>query len=129
MLDGWGIDEGSGDKTYAWSKGGQSILAVPLPTGADIRMDFEVLPFVFRRSPAQRVTIVVNGTVIDEVQLSPELQSYSVILPAKALGPSPQTVEFRYAYARAPRDVVKGSPDERELAVAWFRLDFAPVNP
>jgi hypothetical protein len=129
MRTGWQRDEGSDGKTFAWSTGDRSVLAVPLPTGGDVRMDFEALPFVYPSSPPQRVTIVLNGTVVEEVQLQPGLQRYSVNLPATALRESLDTLEFRYAYAHVARQVLPNSTDERELAVAWFSIDFARLNP
>jgi hypothetical protein len=126
MRTGWERDEGSDGETFAWSNGDRSVLTVPLPAGGDIRMDFDALPFVFPRSPPQRVTIVLNGTVLEEVQLQPGLQRYSVNLPAAALRESSDTLEFRYAYARVPREVLPNSSDVRELAVAWFSINFAP---
>lgn len=129
MRRGWYEDEAAGGETFAWSDGVQSVLTVPLPTAGDIRMDFEVLPFVFRRSPQQRVTIVLNGTVIEELELRPGLQRYSVILPAAALRESLDTLEFRYAYARAPQEVLRNSLDVRLLAVAWYSIEFAVLNP
>ncbi len=129
MRSGWDRDEAAGGETLVWSDGVRSVLTVPLPTGGDIRMDFEALPFVFRRSPRQRVTIVLNGTVIEELELRPRLQRYSVILPAEALRESLDILEFRYAYARAPQEVLRNSLDVRRLAVAWYSIDFAALNP
>ena len=107
----------------------RSVLTVPLPTGTDIRMAFEVSPFVFRRSPRQRVLIVLNGTVIEEVWLRRGLERYSVILPAEGLVDATDVLEFRYAYAREPRDVMPNAQDERALAVAWYSIDFMAQNP
>lgn len=129
MQSGWHENEAAGGASYAWSDGMQSVLTLPLPTGGDIRMDFEVLPFVFPGSPRQRVSIVLNGRVIKEVSLRPGLQKYSVILPGEALLDSRHTLEFRYAYARAPRDVIPNAQDLRTLAVAWYSVDFSAVNP
>ena len=123
MQAGWHRGEGEG-RTYAWSDGARSVLTVPLPRGGDIRMDFEALPFEFPRSPDQRVTIVLNGTVLEERPLRSGLQKYSVILPAAALSEPLSTLEFRYAWARKPQEV-GGSADVRTLAVAWFSIDFA----
>jgi hypothetical protein len=126
---GWYPSETAGGGTFAWSDGLRSALSVPLPAGGDIAMEFEALPFTFRRSPPQRVTVVLNGTVIDTVELTKGVRSYSVILPAAALGASPDLLEFRYAYARAPREVRWRTRDIRQLAVAWYGIDFRALAP
>lgn len=129
MRSGWDEDEEAAGASYTWSDRMRSVLTVPLPTGTDIRMDFEVLPFLFRRSPRQRVLIVLNGTVIEEVWLRRGLKRYSVILPAEALVDATDILEFRYAYARAPSDVVSGAQDIRTLAAAWYSIDFVAQHP
>ena len=129
MQAGWSRDETSGDRSYVWSEGERSVLRVLLPSRSDVRMDFEVNPFTFPNNPPQRVSILLNETMIGEVSLSPGLQKYSVTLPANVLLESPNTLEFRYAYARAPRDVVPNSADTRKLAVAWYSIDFAAQSP
>ncbi|MBI4342462.1 MAG: hypothetical protein HY599_03735 [Candidatus Omnitrophica bacterium] len=128
MHSGWQVDETAGGASYAWSDGMRSVLTIPLPTGTDIRMDFEALPFAFSRSPQQRVSVILNGTVIEEVPLRPGLQKYSVILPADVVLGAPDTLEFRYAYARAPQDVLRLSSDSRMLAVAWYSVDFFRIG-
>jgi len=129
MREGWQADEVSSGRTFTWSNGPRSVLTIPLPRAANARMDFEALPFTFQGSPPQHVTIVLNGVVVKDVPLQPGLQRYSVNLPGAALRQSLDTLEFHYAYARAPRDVIRNSVDERELAVAWYLISFAPLEP
>jgi len=129
MLSGWNEDDSSGGRSYVWSAGLQSVLRLPLPKHGDIRMDFEASPFVFPRGPEQRVAIVLNGTVIEEVPLRPGLNRYSVILPQKALLDPPNTLWFRYAYARVPQEVLPHSADTRALGVAWYSIDFSERKP
>ena len=129
MQDGWHEDEGGADgESYTWSDGVRSFLTVQFPSGGDIRMSFRALPFVFPGSPPQSVLVVLNGTVVEEIPLREGLEQYSVILPEEVLHDSPNTIEFRYAYARAPRDVLPNSSDIRVLAVAWYSIDFFPWN-
>jgi hypothetical protein len=124
---GWQEGETSGGRSFSWSEGNRSVLNIPLPTGADIRMDFQALPFTYSGSPQQHVTVVLNGAVVQDVPIADGLQQYSVTLPAAQLQRGLQTLELRYGYARAPRDV-SGSQDERVLAVAWYGIDFAPAK-
>jgi hypothetical protein len=126
-VSGWQEAETAGGRSFAWSDGDRSVLSIPLPTGADIQLDFEVLPFTFRGSPRQQVTVVLNGAVVKVVPLADGLQQHSVTLPAARLHPGLQTLELRYAYARAPRDV-SNSGDARVLAVAWFGIKLASAQ-
>jgi hypothetical protein len=126
MQSGW---QDAGARSHVWSDSLRSVLTVPLPKRGDIQMGFEASPFVFPNSPQQRVSIVLNGTVIEEVPLRPGVHRYSVILPDEALLDSQDTLEFRYAYARAPWDVLPNSPDVRVLAVAWSSIDFEELDP
>jgi hypothetical protein len=129
LQSGWGKDESSGGRSYVWSIALQSVLMIPLPRKRNIQMAFEVLPFVFPSSPPQVVSIILNGIVVQEVALRPELAKYSVVFPAKALVNGLDTLEFRYAYARSPRAVLSTSGDDRPLAVAWYSIDFAVEEP
>jgi hypothetical protein len=129
MGTGWHWDEADGGHTYVWSDRSRSTLAIPLPAHGDVRMDFEVLPFAYRGSPPQHVTLVVNDRVIADVQLRSGLRRYGVTLPAAALAEPLDTLEFRYTWARAPREVLRNSADTRVLAVAWYTITFTPVRP
>jgi hypothetical protein len=126
MSAGWSQDEAASGRTYVWSNGPQSTLTVPLPRGNDVRMDFEANPFVFAEGPQQLVAVVLNGKEVQQVPLSPGVHQYSVLLPAKELRQGPNSLEFRYAYTRAPHDVDPRSPDDRPLAVAFYSIQFTP---
>lgn len=127
MAAGWYPIEGTGRK-FAWSQDGRSVLRVPLPRGGDIRMDLEAQPFAYPASATQRVSVVLNGAVIEEFSMQPGLRRYSVILPAAALSAPMSTLEFNYAWTRTPLEVGM-SGDVRRLAVAWYGIDFAPAGP
>ena len=129
MRVGWNADETAGGQTFAWSDGDRSIVKFRLRSRGDVRVDFEVLPFVFPGSPPQGITVVLNGSVIEEVRLEPGLKKYSVVLPARALSKSVDALEFRYAYTRSPQEVFDNSPDVRKLSVAWYSIDFSPRAP
>jgi hypothetical protein len=129
MHEGWNKDESDGRMKWAWSDGLRSVLMVPLTARGDVQLDFEAFPLEFPGSPQQRITIVLNGTVIGEQPLHPGRHRYSVTLPGGALRDSTNTLEFRYAYARVPQDVLAGSPDTRLLGVAWLAMDFTERAP
>lgn len=126
-MGGWHAAERSGRRTLAWSSGPRSVLITALPSDGDIALSFEALPFEYPGSPPQRIRVSVNGTSIAEIRLRSGLEPYRIILPVSILQQSPQTLEFAYAWTRKPSDVISGATDIRELAVAWFSLQFAAV--
>ena len=125
MRNGWHQDESAEGETYVWSDGMRSVLEIPLPKGGNIQMNLEGHPFLFPDHPQQRVSIFLNGTIVEELSLRSNRHKYSVILPQEKLLHSLNTVELRYAYSRRPQDVLPNSPDDRLLAVAWYSIDFA----
>jgi hypothetical protein len=129
MWTGWDQDESGGGRTYVWSAGTESALRVLFPVPGDVRMDFEVNPFVYPGSAQQKIAVMINGQMVEEVPLQAGMHRYSVTLPGNVLRPSPNTLGFRYAYARVPQEVLRGSPDARTLAVAWYSIDFSRPDP
>ncbi|HMC55906.1 MAG TPA: hypothetical protein VKH19_12075 [Gemmatimonadaceae bacterium] len=124
LMGGFYPPESIDVRTFRWSRGRQSEIDVPLPVGSDIRMDFGVSPLDFPRSDRQRITISLNDIVIATVALQPGLHTYSATLPARLLGAAPAMLNFRYRFAATPHNVLRGSIDTRELAVAWYSIDF-----
>jgi hypothetical protein len=99
---------------------------VPVAASADYRLAFSSLPFSFPSSPAQTVTVNVNGQFrLPQVNLSSGTwQTYVLDVPAGTLKPGLNELDFEFAYARAPRDVM-ASDDARTLSAAfdWLRWD------
>src|SRR5262249_60576993 len=101
---GWYQDESWGAETARWSRGRRSVLSLPLPAGRDIRLDLDCQPFVFTGSGTQRIAVVVDDVVVEELALLPNRSSYSVVLPAARLPPGGATRPgLSYAAARPPR--------------------------
>ncbi|MDP6407874.1 MAG: hypothetical protein QGI46_00705, partial [Planctomycetota bacterium] len=125
LLHGWAQAENMGGRSFVWSLGARSALEVSLPPEGALRMTFAAAPYEFPGRPAQVVGVFVDGTEIGAVRLGKGLGTYSLDVPAAARGASPCRVELRYAYTRAPADFMEGALDRRQLAVAWFSLEFA----
>jgi hypothetical protein len=128
MRSGWYQDETSGSETYTWSEGQQSVLELPLPVGTDVRMIFDCKPYRFQNGPRQYVSVVLNGTVLQQLSLDPERRRYDLVLPKSLVRPATNTLEFRYAYAQRPKDVEAGSEDTRALGVAWYAIELTPTG-
>ncbi len=104
------------------------MLNFPLPPGRDVRTVIDDEPFLFPSSPTQRISVVLNGAVVDELVLTPARQQYSLVLPAANRREGGDVLEFPLAYARRPQEV-KAEPDTRTFAVSWFGIDFTEVAP
>ena len=61
----------------------------------------------------------MNGATIATVALAGGPAEYRVHVPASVVESGNNRVSFRYRWHRAPRDVIPGATNERELAVAW----------
>jgi len=129
MRGGWSADEAAGDTTYVWSDGPRSALQLALPGGQDVRMDFSCQPYLYPNSPTQTISIVLNGTSVQRVELRPGLQTYTVVLPGTSTRPLENTLEFIYGYVRPQDSADAAAGETRQLGVAWHSIDFAAVRP
>lgn len=134
MLRGWYPGERQGGASFAWSDGTRSVLRLPLAADRDLELSFVALPFSFRHGvlrwrSRQQVSVVVNGKLVHQVRMKEGMNRYSVVIPATDLVAGEDVIEFRYAYARMPKNVIPGSGDMRQLAVAWYAINLAPVPP
>lgn len=112
------------EEAFVWAVGERSTVHVSFDRAEPMRMTIECAPFVFQDAPEQRIWVLANGSAVREVVLAREGQSYEISLPANVLRAGPNEFEFRYAYARTPMAVVRGSYDVRPLSVRWTRIAF-----
>jgi len=121
MREGWSFDEKSSDgTTFVWSEGKKSVLEFFLSDPREIQMSFRCYPLALPGSPSQTIAVVLNGKEIDHVVLhEPGFAEYRIVLPNEAVMPGENRLEFRYTYARAPKDIIPGAADVRQLAVSW----------
>lgn len=123
---GWWPAERAGSVGMAWSHGRESTLGFFLPEAWAMTMELRLLPFSFPSAPSQRMTVAMNGRALGEIELARDMhwRTYAVSVPATAVKPGTNVVRFTYRYSAAPRDTLPGSPDTRELAVAFSRITF-----
>lgn len=128
MQSGWSMNERASENgsTFVWSTGQKSTLEFFVSQIRDIKMTFGCRPFRFPGSLVQTISLAVNGTEICQVTLEPEHKEYEIVLPRQALRIGKNHIDFRFAYAQAPKDVILGSTDVRSLAVAWDYVRLSP---
>ena len=128
LHSGWSMDEGSGDSTWVWSLGRESVLEFFLHEPRKLPVTFRCFPFQFPGSPPQRISIAVNGVDLQTVRLLDGSKPYQIILPAVALKTGKNQLQFRYAYSRAAIAVKSNSVGLRILSVGWNYLGFVAGN-
>ncbi len=113
---GWGFFETSAADSVRWAQGREAELFVQLPVGRPAQLVLRVgsLP----STPAQRLALAVNGTLVGEQPVVGWLHELTFELPVGVARPGPNALRLRFAEARAP-----GSDDPRELAVIFDRLE------
>jgi hypothetical protein len=123
---GWSGDETTPEGgTFVWGTGAESTLDFYLRRRRAVVLALRGAPLDFPGAPPQTVTVAINGVVAAVVTVSPGVHDYRVQVAARATRPGWNQCALRYAYSRAPRDVI-GSVDGRPLAVAW---DLVRVEP
>jgi MoaA/NifB/PqqE/SkfB family radical SAM enzyme len=127
MRRGWYPDEAVGSETLRWSRGAESTVEIDLPPGRDIRMELDCEPFNFPGCDEQRVSVLLNGALIEELALAPSRRTYSVVLPRERTRAWLNTLELRYAHVYRPRSVMQNTSDTRKLAMACYSIEFAEL--
>jgi hypothetical protein len=123
--EGWDREEEISGARANWSNARSARVFVPVAAPADYRLSFSALPLRFSGAPPQTATLTVNGQLqLPAVELSPGWNTYALDVPAASVKPGMNELDFEFAYARAPREVLP-SEDARTLSVAfdWLRWD------
>src|SRR5262245_39170425 len=122
LVSGWGPRARAGDGAFQWGQGEGSELRFGVGEPRDLELRLRGWPLAFDGAPPQSVEVRANGQTVATLALAPGAHDYPVQVPAAALVPGENRLALRYAWARAPRDVVPGSSERRALAVAWDSL-------
>ena len=122
LVSGWGPRARSGRVEFQWGQGERSELRLGVAEPRDLEIALRAWPLAFEAAPAQSVAVEVNGHPVGTLDLPAHPHTHRVRIPAGALVPGENRLAFRYAWARAPRDVIPGSSERRPLAVAWDSL-------
>jgi len=115
---GWEKDTADG----LWSLGEEAVLQIYL-LGTDCRLSFRCCAPPLLAENGQRLTVLVNDTMLDTVPLPKgwEEKNCEVALPAEIVRPGMNTVTFRFARQINDGEETR-SADDRPLAVFFKRL-------
>ena len=111
-----------------WSSGPSSALRFYLDRPRRLAVSAEGFALAYPEAPGQEVRVILNGAEIARFTFEPraELQTARFELPEELVRRD-NALAFHYSHPRRPVDVIEGSPDRRELAVAWKALRFEGV--
>jgi arylsulfatase A-like enzyme len=129
--NGWYYDERNRDsgETFVWSRGASSEFFFHLGWQRDLSVEITCRPFQFPGATPQTLSIELNGQPIGQsIELDPPMSRYSIELPAAAQVVGRNRLVAMYGRVDAPATVTAGSRDERELGVAWSRVQFHSVD-
>ena len=124
LTSGWSERERDPGQSFRWAVATESSLVVRLRERGWYRLQFRAEPFRYEGAPQPRVTIIVNGEAVAELELDAGWTEYQVDIPESNLGRTLTEIQFRYAYATSPLEFgISGDP--RPLAV---RFDYVRVR-
>jgi arylsulfatase A-like enzyme len=123
LVSGW--SEGGVKPEGIWAVGSNSdIFFVTTNRNKDVRMKFRCIPFLFKDSPRQSITISINGEPSgNKIYLHPKWDEYSIVLPKRLLRIGKNFICFRYGYSEKPSNVFGGN-DTRDLSVRFSWIEF-----
>jgi len=67
-------------------------------------------------APSQMLTVALNGEVIRELPLEPDLEAYEIYLPGSVVIEGWNQVRMEFRHALRPSEILEGSRDTRPLA-------------
>lgn len=133
MITGWHTQDERWEREipFVWSTGTHASVDLPLLAVRPVTLRFECRPFprdVLRRDvqvPQQALTVVVNGWTAGTVKLKEGFHSYALDVPARAVRPGRNRVEFHALYNPETADYLPvPSPDGVHRTIAWASVGF-----
>ncbi|NKB88944.1 MAG: hypothetical protein GKS06_12065 [Acidobacteria bacterium] len=130
LLRGWhGAESGGG--SFRWAANTSSF-AAPLKTPgvispetdnvqADYSLSFDVAPLAHPDGQRQTVSVEVNGTTLDPVEIGPGRNVFTVSIPGTLLRRHLNHIALRHAWAVTPASIGINS-DGRRLAARYYQL-------
>ncbi len=119
-------DETTQGRTVRWALGGRAEIGIFNGHASALRMRLLAQPIWFADAPAQRLAIDVDGEPAGSVTLPQGMGWSDATLTCP---PGAHIIGLTPALSRRPRDVHPGASDDRDLAVAFDRIEFPDARP
>lgn len=111
--------------SFRWAQASASELAVGQRQAGDSAIRFRALPFEYPDASPQTVEILLNDRPIAQLQMAQGWQDYSVLASAADWRPGINLLTLKFGRTTAPSEVISGSSDTRQLAVAFDFLEIS----
>lgn len=131
LMSGWLPSEKWGENTdYRWVGGAYASLYVSVKSPEKTTLELRMLPFCRGDGEKQRIMVNINGRLIEEKSLDSDLswKSYRFEIPTDALKSGLNLIEFEFAFAMAPADVLPNNNDARKLSAAFDYVKISPTE-
>jgi arylsulfatase A-like enzyme len=125
LVAGFGPRGRAGGSEFQWGQGERSELRFGVAEPRELEVALRAWPLAFAGAPPQSVAVEANGHPVATLELAPGPSTYRLRIPARALVAGENRLALRYAWARAPREVIPGSREERPFAVGWDWIRFS----
>lgn len=128
LLEGFHLVEGAETNSPSvWSDGRRSRVGLVLnPNGGEYRL--KLRGHAFHPIAPLSVEVRLNGDDVGELEVTNEPRDYPLSVPPGVLRPGANRVELLYPTSARPADTVKGSKDQRKLALNLSGLALAPTE-
>jgi hypothetical protein len=127
LLEGFSHDEREGKRSYVWSDGPQSSMALDL-AGVNVPHVVQIEARAYAPTVPQVVTLSIDGNEGGQFPLIADWQRAGVWLRAGQIRPGRNVLEFHYARTAKPAEAELGSQDQRALGVMFDRIVVWPLS-
>jgi phosphatidylinositol glycan class B len=126
LTEGFGEAERDDRRSFAWSDGPRSELAIPT-IALDVPTVFQVVARAYEPLAPLKVSVALNEHALGELTFGDDYTRSALLLPGNLLEPATNLVTLTYARTAKPSEAASDSSDRRLLAVAYDRFAFQPL--
>lgn len=130
LVQGWAPGGSMDGHSFAWATGSSSDLRLTIQQPRALELSIVGWPLVFPEAEPQNVVVKLNGKAFGRFHLQPQRkpQEHRFRLPARLQKKGENRLTLHYSHSRRLADVLPGSKDARNLAVAWSSLRLVGVQ-
>ncbi len=122
---GWSDREREPAFSFRWAVGLEAGLAAPIRERVDYLLRFRAQPFTHPGAERLSLDVVVNGDLVEQVELDRSFTTYTVPIPRRFIRSNLNHVTFRFSSATSPSSAGR-SDDGRELTARFDRIELVP---
>jgi phosphatidylinositol glycan class B len=126
LTEGFGEAEHDDRRTFAWSDGPRSELAIPT-IALDVPTVFQVVARAHESLAPLNVSVSLNEHSVGQFTFGDDYTRSALLLPGKLLEPATNVIALTYDRTAKLGDSAPDSSDRRPLAVAYDRFTFRPL--